>query len=137
MIVYAPVCLCVCVLCMSSIYYHNSESSESSSLRLTRIRIDLENILTRILQSWRISRWAAIYVHDEYDDNLFTNDEVREARYALHISKMIIWYSYVVTIITRRISRTTKDAKSQHCYGRKNIVFFFFFLWNTCNFTKV
>jgi len=42
---------------------------------MTEIFVHKTLTLTCILQSRQISWWAAIYIHDEYDDNLFTNDE--------------------------------------------------------------
>lgn len=47
-----------------------------------------------------------MYIHDEYDDNLFTNDEVGEALCSTYLKndKVIRYVVITITVIERRIS---------------------------------
>jgi len=80
---------CLILFLYYYLYFIASGTCFNVKLETTEIFEHKTLALTCILQSRWISWWAAIYVHDEYDDNLFTNDKVREAR---STSKMIRWY---------------------------------------------
>ena len=104
-------------------------------LEMTEIFEHKTLTLTCILQSRQISWWAAIYIHDEYDDNLFTNDERSALRstYNMYLKNdNVIEYGFYNNYKEEDLGRKKRESvllqKEEHMK---------WFLWNISNFIEI